>query len=97
MLFNYLSFFALITKLKNLNKLQELEMFNWMELLKILKNRQLIGTKMAISGENKRSISLMHFIPDNNQMLGGDTHVMDLVDGANFLKKKRPEIYKKLQ
>jgi hypothetical protein len=70
MLFNYLSFFALITKLKNLNKLQELEMFNWMELLKILKNRQLIGTKMAISGENKRSISLMHFIPDNNQMLG---------------------------
>lgn len=26
MLFNYLSFFALITKLKNLNKLQELEM-----------------------------------------------------------------------
>jgi hypothetical protein len=67
-----------------------------MELSKILKNRQLTGIKMEISGENKRSISLMHYIPENNQMLGGDTHVMDLVDGANFLKKNRPEIYKKL-
>jgi len=28
---------------------------------------------------------------------GGDTWVMDLVKGAQFLKEKKPELYKKMQ